>query len=289
MRVGPRGLARLREQHQRERARDLVVVRERLPELAREPDRLARQLAVEQRVARAARVALVEHEVQHVEHRGDARRELVRRRPPEARSGLPQRGPRAAQPLAHRGLGDEEGGGDLRRAQAGDGAQRERDLRGPRQRRVAAEQQQLERVVAAGRRRRWLLGRRELAVRARRVGPRAVDQPPRGDGDQPAARVLGRAGSHCFAAASSASCAASSQSARSPCRAQQRREDVRRLAPPHVLELALVHPSSPPGHIVARSSTVSPGLANCEAISSARSWLSTSIRKKPARCSLASE
>src|SRR5512139_2904184 len=70
---------------------------------------------------------------------------------------------------------------------------------------------------------------------------------------------------------------------------QQRREDVWRLAAPHVPDLG-GHTSqdSQPGRIVGRSSIVSPGHENAAAISSARSWESTSITKKPARCSLLS-
>lgn len=44
-----------------------------------------------------------------------------------------------------------------------------------------------------------------------------------------------------------------------------------------------------PGFIVDRSSTVSPGPANWATISSARTDVSTSMRNKPARCSLVSE
>jgi hypothetical protein len=53
------------------------------------------------------------------------------------------------QPLGHRGLGDQEGGGDLRRAQAADGAQRECDLRLARQRGVAAGEDHPEEFVVS--------------------------------------------------------------------------------------------------------------------------------------------
>ena len=48
------------------------------------------------------------------------------------------------------------------------------------------------------------------------------------------------------------------------------------------------HWSSPPGHIAGRSSTTPPGWAKCAAISSARSRVAQSMRKKPASCSLVS-
>src|SRR5215207_7485377 len=70
---------------------------------------------------------------------------------------------------------------------------------------------------------------------------------------------------------------------------QQGAEDVRRLAPPQVLEPLPAHWSSPPGHIAGRSSIVSAGPTNLAAISAARSGPSTSMRKKPARCSFDSE
>ncbi len=69
--VGPGRLARLGQQHQRERAGDLVVAGEVALELAREADRLPGQRPVDQRVARAARVALVEDQVQDVEYGRD--------------------------------------------------------------------------------------------------------------------------------------------------------------------------------------------------------------------------
>ncbi len=63
---------------------------------------------------------------------------------------------------------------------------------------------------------------------------------------------------------------------RSP--SQQRREDVWCFSPPHVPHLSgHTRQDSHPGRIAGRSSIVSPGHENAEAISSARSWVSTSI------------
>ncbi len=66
-------------------------------------------------------------------------------REPRAHLAEPILGP--ADPLRHRGFRHQERPGDLCRAQAADGTQRQRHLRGPRKRRVTAEQQQGQRVV----------------------------------------------------------------------------------------------------------------------------------------------
>src|SRR5205085_12040408 len=70
--------------------------------------------------------------------------------------------------------------------------------------------------------------------------------------------------------------------------AHERAEHARRAVAPDGLEGALVHASGPPPPIAGRSSITSPGWANVSAISSARSRLSTSTRKKPASCSFVS-
>ena len=102
-------------------------------------------------------------------------------------------------PPGHGGLRDQERAGDLGRGQPADRAQRERDLRGRRQRRVAAQEQQDQRVVALGGRtvgcrRLPLTGRDQprlgvLAPPAGLLGAQHVGQPPGGDGDQPGPRV----------------------------------------------------------------------------------------------------
>ena len=111
----------------------------------------------------------------------------------------------AADPLRHRRLGHEERVGDLGRRQAADGAQRQRDRRRRRERRMAAHEQQDQRVVLLGRaRRRRRAGATcssagacatTTASRRRRASSRAevIGHAPRGDLDQPAARVVGHA------------------------------------------------------------------------------------------------
>ena len=176
-------------------------------------------------------VALVEDQVEHVQHDAQPLGALAARaacsKPPPAALML-LLGP--ADALGHRRLGHEEGAGDLGRGQAADGAQGERELRRRRERRVAAEEEQGQRVVrarAAARRRAPArtassAGTCAAAVSSRRrracVAAQLVGQPARGDRDEPAARVLRarpRSG-HWTAAASSASCTASSQASKCP-------------------------------------------------------------------------
>jgi hypothetical protein len=73
-------------------------------------------------------VALGEDQVEDVRGRGDPAWQLVGGWWREPDFGLlqPRLGP--TDPLGHRGLGDEERPRDLRRAQAADGAQGQRDL-----------------------------------------------------------------------------------------------------------------------------------------------------------------
>ena len=67
--------ARVGQQHQREQAGDLGVRRGcSAAERAREPDRLGRELDAHELRPRAARVALVEDQVEHVQHGREAAR-----------------------------------------------------------------------------------------------------------------------------------------------------------------------------------------------------------------------
>jgi len=196
--------ARVDQQHQREQAGHLAVVRQQVVDGAGEPDRLARELRALKVRARRRRVALVEDQVQDVQHGVEPLRALVLRRGSERRAGGLDALLGAADPLGHRRLGDEERAGDLRRRQAADRAQRERDLGRGRERGVAAEEQQRERVVlllgeprVRGRRDR-LVGRnarrgRVLAPPARGLAAQLVGQAPRGHGHQPRTGMLRQA------------------------------------------------------------------------------------------------
>ena len=98
-------------------------------------------------VARRGRVALVEDQVQHVQHDAQTISSLVVGREPELRAGRLDRLLGPADPLRHRRLGNQERASDLRRGQTADRAQGQCELRRRRQRRVTAEEQQRERVV----------------------------------------------------------------------------------------------------------------------------------------------
>ena len=105
-----------------------------------EPDRLRGQVA-------AAAVALVEDQVDDREHRREPLGQQVRGRHAERDAGGRDLALRAHQPLRHRRLGHEERAGDLVGREAAQGAQRQRDLRVDRERRMAAGEQQLEPLV----------------------------------------------------------------------------------------------------------------------------------------------
>src|SRR5262249_4427337 len=150
--------------------------------------------------ARGGGVALVEDQVQHLQDDAQPLLALGRRWQRERRLAGLDLLLGAADPLAERRLRDEERARDLAGRQAADGAQRERDLGGRRQRRVAAEERQREGVVAGRRTRGLVLGRggeqlvggrqrrhRHLAAPPGLVAAELVGQPAGGDGDQPGA------------------------------------------------------------------------------------------------------
>src|SRR6185312_7853108 len=114
---------------------------------AGQADRFLGQVGPGQGGARGGGVALVEHEVQDVADRAEQLGALRGRRQPErgARRLEALLGP--ADPLGHGGLGDEEGRRDLGGGQAADGAQGQRDGGGGGQGRVAAKEDEGERVV----------------------------------------------------------------------------------------------------------------------------------------------
>jgi hypothetical protein len=101
------------EQHQRQQRGDLAVIREHIPQGAGEPDRLGGEVG--------ALVALVEDQVQDVQHRAKPLRRFRggRHPQPRARAFDALLGP--ADPLRHRRFGDKEGAGDLRGREAADG------------------------------------------------------------------------------------------------------------------------------------------------------------------------
>lgn len=207
----------------------------------------------------------------------------------------------SADALRHGRFGDEEGAGDLGGGQAPNGPERERELRSRRERRVAAEEEQDQRVVLFGallvsRRRVHLVGGRSrrgdvLAAAPGLVAAQLVGDPPRGDGDQPGARVvrhtlrgpLHRGGEqgllHRVLTRVEGSVAA-----------HERAEDLRRGLTQQALDALLAaHISVPPSAISGRISTaLNLAYGTRAAISIARSRLSQSMMSKLPRYSLAS-
>ena len=129
--------------------------------------------------------------------RSAARRalELVGPRHPEPLAARADARLRPRDALGDRRLGHEQGAGDLGGREPADGAEGERDLRGPAERRVAAEEEQRERVVDRRDRRRrgFELDGERLAAAARDIRPHLVDVAPRRDPHEPRARAVGHA------------------------------------------------------------------------------------------------
>ena len=74
---GARRAAGVGQEHQREQAGHVAVVGQELMDLAHQADRFVRQIGAMQLGSRARRVALVEDQVQHVQHRAQPLRPLL--------------------------------------------------------------------------------------------------------------------------------------------------------------------------------------------------------------------
>jgi hypothetical protein len=200
VRPGARRPARVGEQHQREEPGHLAVLREQAVHDPGQPDRLGRQLGALQVRAGRAGVPLVENQVEDVQDRREPCRALLGRGHAERDAAVLDGLFGPADPPGHGRLRHQERAGHLHCGQTADRAQGERDLRGRRQRRVAAHEQQDERVVGIGRPavgggRQPLVGQhppghRLLAALPGLLAAQQVGQPARGDGDEPGAGVL---------------------------------------------------------------------------------------------------
>ena len=149
-RTGAGVAPRVLEEHEREQAGDLRLVRHQRAEDACQPDRLGAELPPHERLARGRRVALVEDEIQRGEHGAEPVRQLVVGRHDVRDARVADLPLGAHQPLLHRRLRREEGVRDLRRAQAAEGSERERDPRLGRERRMTAGEDQAQPVVRDG-------------------------------------------------------------------------------------------------------------------------------------------
>ncbi len=146
VRRGPRGAPRFVEQHQRQEPRRLGLGQQ-LDQEPSQPDRLAREIVPRQRGAGGREVSLVEHQVDHVEHRVEPVRQVGSRRHLIGDPRVPDLRLGAHDSLGHRRRGAEEGVRDLLGREAAHLAQRQRHLGGRRQGGVAAGEDQPQAVV----------------------------------------------------------------------------------------------------------------------------------------------
>jgi hypothetical protein len=119
-RGGPRRPPRIDEEHEREQSRHFTVVGQHPPHYPEQPHRLIRQLGALQVVAAAPDVALVEDQIQHVQHLAQSGRPLFAAGDPERHTRRLDALLRSSDALRHRRLRHEEGAGDLGRAQPAD-------------------------------------------------------------------------------------------------------------------------------------------------------------------------
>ena len=146
----------------------------------------------------AGGVALVEDEIEDVEHGAEALGALFGGGRLKADAGGLDGGFGAGDALRHGGLGHQEGAGDLRGGEAADGAQSERDGGRRSERGMAAHEEKVEGVVLrfvfeveVRDDEEGLLGRRgSFAVEAGALAAHAVGHAAGGDADEPGARIL---------------------------------------------------------------------------------------------------
>ena len=140
--------ARRLDLHQRDEPVHLRLRGHQPGEHAAQAQRLLAQRGPHPVVARRRRVALVEDQVDHLQHRRQARRAARRRAAPRTGTcASRQRALGAHDALRDGRLGDEERARDLGGGQAAEQAQRQRDLRLRRQHRVAGDEDQPQQVV----------------------------------------------------------------------------------------------------------------------------------------------
>ena len=139
------------ESHQCQQAERLGLVGHQTDEQRGQPLRIPCQVAaIGDRPVRGE-ISLVEDEVEDGEDRFQPPWQLARLRDAVRDPGVADLALRSNQPLSDRCLGDEEGAGDLRRVEATDRAEGERDLRLPRQRWVAAGEEEAQPIVGGKR------------------------------------------------------------------------------------------------------------------------------------------
>ncbi len=126
-RPGARGPPRLVQQHQSQEAHRLGL-RQELDQEASQADGLAGEVGAGERLARGGGVALVEHQVDHVEHRVEPVGQLDARRHLVGNARVADLGLGADDALRERGRRGEEGARDLLGGEPADLPQRQRHL-----------------------------------------------------------------------------------------------------------------------------------------------------------------
>jgi len=188
------------QQHQREQAEHFGLVREQVREHSCQANRLAREIMPRQVVTGGRRVTLVEHEVDHREHRRESLGDRGGRGDFVGNAGVSNLAFGPDEALRHRRLGRQEGAGDLVGRQPAQGAQRQGHLGVLGQCRVTAREHQPQPLVGQL----GVLG--ELVERGFGLGERlelvaplgpsslatdAIERPVAGDRRQPRAGTIG--------------------------------------------------------------------------------------------------
>ncbi|MCY1220264.1 hypothetical protein D9M72_322720 [compost metagenome] len=139
---------RLYQQQQRQKPLGFGLIRHQGRQEPGQPDGLPAELAPDEGVAGAGAVALVEDEVDDGEHRREALRQFGAAGHAVGNPGIPYFRFGPDQPLGHGLFRDHEGSGYLRGAQAAQEAERQRHAGRSSQRRVAAGEDEPQRVIA---------------------------------------------------------------------------------------------------------------------------------------------
>ena len=143
----PRSMASVREDHECEQPGHLTVSGKRSGKDPGKSNRFFGKIRPLQVDPSGARIAFVEDQIQHPQHRVETGRQLLRGRHGEADAAVLDRLLRAADSPGHALFGYQEGVGDLRIRQATDSTQGQRDLGRERQSGMATHEQQDEGVV----------------------------------------------------------------------------------------------------------------------------------------------
>ncbi len=192
--------------HQRNEAVHFGLLRHELGQDAAQAQGVLAQRGTRPVLPRRRGVPLVEHEIDHLEHRRQPVRELARPRHLERHARLGERALGAHDALRDRGLGHEEGAGDLVGGEAAQQLQRERHARIGGQHGMARGEHEAQQVVADVVRKMgihtWLRIREErldlprelrFLLRVELALAEAVERAMLRGGHEPGARVVGNA------------------------------------------------------------------------------------------------